>query len=254
MGKISSERQKHRNAMARARMAKMRDIMNKDPSERTAQEQATIQRAEENRRRKNERARQRLQENQERIDRILATPAEMRSRVDQEFLEKSMSTRERKITCDRDRRKTLSLVGTSTLRDAELMGIPVPKTTSPQILPQVLDVNRRAAEYLAKVSNSRKENRGEKEMARGHITADDRRIGAPNSNANQPPLSFGPSSYRYPMPFPPAYGGNESSYTAFVPSGPPAWAALNYPYPPPSAPHVDLVWEEKATHGNIESV
>jgi hypothetical protein len=253
MVKVSSERQKQRNALARARMAKMKEIMMKDASVRTAQEQAVVQRAEDNRRRKNERARQRLQENQSRMDRILATPEEERSKVDQEFLEKSMSTRERKIICDRERRKLLSLAGTSTLRDAELMGIPVEKG-APQSLPKVLDVNKRAAEYLSKISNHRKENRDDRESARGNSTADDGRIHAAYRSDYPPTVPFGAMSY--PAPYPAPYYAAGEGFAAFTPSGPPSWGALSYPYPypPPSTAPVECVTQGNDMQHNIEMV
>jgi hypothetical protein len=257
MVKLMSDRQKHRNALARARMARMRLILLKDPSQRSAEEQGIVQRAEDNRRRKNERARQRLQESQERIDRILAIPEEQRSNADKAFLEKSMSTRERKITCDRERRKTLYLTGTSTIRDAALKGIPVPKFEIPNP-PKIEDLDQRAAEYLAKVSSIRKENRTEKDSSRGDLSStNDCRIGVPDSHASrpQPPpqVSFGAAhAFRFPLPFARSFG-------SFVPSGPSAWAALSYPFqqtsmPPPSS-HMALgVEEDPGTDGQVESV
>ena len=262
MVKVMSDRQQHRNAMARARMARMRSILLKDPSERDAEEQAIVQRAEDNRRRKNERARQRLQENQERIDRILAIPEDQRSKADKAFLEKSMSTRERKITCDRERRKTLYLTGTSTIRDAALKGIPVPKFNMPDP-PKIMDLDQQAAKYLAKVSSIRKESRTEKDSSRSNLSStNDRRIGVPDrcTSQLQPQVPFGGAPLLgFPLSFASGYGSLDNRFFgSFVPSGPSAWAALSYPYQQPlmvPTSHVDLgVEEESAKNGQVESV
>jgi len=208
----------------------------------------TVERVEENRRRKNERARQRLQETQQRIDAILAMPEEQRSKADQDFLEKSMCSRERKIVCDRERRKALTLVGTTTLRDAELKGIHVPKTSVP-IQPSIdLDVNQRATEYMAKVSFIRKENREEKESSsRGYeVITDEHRIDSSRGSLQPMMDPYGTTSYSpYLMTYPTTSAYSGGNYMPFVPSGPPSWSAVSqYSYQPSVTPYIDLGVEE----------
>lgn len=217
----SSDRQKHRNALARARMANLRDIKEKKPEERTPEEQVSLQRYEESCRRKNERARKRLRERQERIDRILATLKTERSKVDQDFLEKVMLSRERKIHSDRDRRKVLNILGTSTIKEAENKGLPLPKiSTKKEVTPNDFNANQRAAEYLSKVTASKKENRGDTETARARPSDFE------NSRMEAPVVAPFTNNAMYNAPFLPSYGapgGNPSLY------GPAPWAAMAYP-------------------------
>lgn len=104
-----------KNAQSRARAAKYRNeiarIQSKKETERTKEEQNTLEKFEVKRRKKNERSRQREIEKKEEIDRILQIAEGLRTSEETEFLDSALGQKRRKVEGDRLRRRRMKVLG-----------------------------------------------------------------------------------------------------------------------------------------------
>ena len=105
------ERRARKNSQSRERAARLKErisiISNKDPSERTEEEIATLELYEKRRERKNGRSRERAVERKREMDRIMKKPESEWTNEEKEFVEETMIAKYKKNEGDRMRRKKL---------------------------------------------------------------------------------------------------------------------------------------------------
>jgi hypothetical protein len=109
------DRRARKNAQSRSRAGKLRERMmevkEKDPSERTEEEQTMLDQYENRRSRKNDRSRERAIEKKSEIERILNKPDRKRTKLEKQFLETALSAKQRKNEGDRLRRQRIKMMG-----------------------------------------------------------------------------------------------------------------------------------------------